>query len=79
MWPCGTKANHICAADGMLDGGFVAKASSIKPRPSLLYLDGQMKGRNVKCMDIKGTMYSFMSPKLTRELGLANAWSAQTH
>jgi hypothetical protein len=63
----------------VLDSGFVAKASSLKPRPILLYLDGQMKGKNVLYMGIKGTTHSFMSPKLTRELGLVNVWSGQAH
>lgn len=33
------KANHVCAVDQILKSGFVAKASSLKPKPSLLYLD----------------------------------------
>jgi len=62
----------------MLDIGFVAKASSLKPRPSLLYLEAQMSGRNVSSVD-KETMHSFMSLKLTRKLGLAGALSGQAH
>jgi hypothetical protein len=54
----------------MLDGGLVAKASSLKPRPSLLYLEIQMNGRNISWVD-KEAMHSFMSLKLTRNLGLA--------
>jgi hypothetical protein len=54
----------------MLDGGLVAKASSLKPRPSLLYLEAPMIGRNVSWVD-KEAMHSFMSLKLTRNLGFA--------
>jgi hypothetical protein len=54
----------------MLDGGLVAKASSFKPRPSLLYLEAQMNGRNVSRVD-KEAMHSFISLMLTRNLGLA--------
>jgi hypothetical protein len=54
----------------MLDGGLVAKASSLKPRPSLLYLEAQMSGRNVSCVD-KETTHSFMSLKLMMKLELA--------
>jgi hypothetical protein len=56
----------------MLDGGLVVKASSLKPRPSLLYLEAQMNGRNVSSVDKEAT-HSFMSLKLTRKLGLAGA------
>ena len=56
----------------MLDGGLVAKASSLKPRPSLLYLEAQMSGRNVSWVD-KEAMHSFMRLNLTRKLGLAGA------
>jgi hypothetical protein len=56
----------------MLDGGLVAKASSLKPRPSLLYLEAQMNGRNVSRVD-KDATHSFMSLNLTRKLGLAGA------
>jgi hypothetical protein len=31
----------------MLDGGFVAKASSLQSIPSLLCLEAQMNGRNI--------------------------------
>ena len=59
----------------MLEGGFVAKASSLKPsslkpRPSLLYLEAQIKRKNVSCLVDTGATHSFMSPKLARELGL---------
>ena len=55
----------------MLDDGVVAKPSSLKPRPSLLYLDAKkMNGRNVSWVD-KEAMHSFISLKLTRNLGLA--------
>ena len=56
----------------MLDGGLVAKASSLTPRPSLLYLEAQVSGRNVSLVDKEAT-HSFMSLKLTRKLGLAGA------
>ena len=54
----------------MLEGDFVAKASSLKPRPSFLYLKAQINGKNVSCLiDIRVT-HSFMSPKLARILDL---------
>ena len=65
-----SKASHVCAVDRMLEGGFVAKASSLKPRPSLLYLEAQINGKNVSCLVDTGATHSFMSPKLARELGL---------
>ena len=65
-----TKSSHVCVADQMLEGGFVAKASSLKPRPSLLYLEAQINGKNVSCLVDTRAMHSFMSPKLARELGL---------
>ena len=64
------KTNHVCAADQMLEGGYVAKASSLKPRPSLLYLEAQINGKNVSCLVDTWTTHSFMSPKLAKELGL---------
>ena len=70
-----TKASHVCVADRMLEGGFVAKASSLKPRPSLLYLEAQINGKNVSCLVDTGATHSFMSPKLARELGLPT-WRA---
>ena len=65
-----TKTSHVCAADRMLEGGFEAKASSLKPRPSLLYLEAQINGKNVSCLVDIGATHSFMSPKLARDLGL---------
>jgi hypothetical protein len=56
----------------MLDIGFVAKATSLAPRPNLLYLEAQMSGRNVSSVDKEAT-HSFMSLKLTRKLGFADA------
>jgi hypothetical protein len=50
----------------------VAKANSIAPRPSLLYLEAQMSSRNVSSVDKEAT-HSFMRLKLTRKLGLAGA------
>ena len=35
-WLYGTKAYHVVGMDRMLDGGFVAKVSSRKPRPNQL-------------------------------------------
>ena len=64
------KENRGCAADQMLEGGFVAKASSLKPRPSLLYLEAKIAGRNVSCLVGTGATRYFMSPKLAKELGL---------
>ena len=54
----------------MLDGGLVAKTSSLKPKLSLLYLEAQMSGRNVSWV-VKEAMHSFMRLNLTRKLGLA--------
>jgi hypothetical protein len=56
----------------MLDIGFVAKASSLAPRPSLLYLEAQMSGRNVSWVD-KEAMHFLMSLKLITKLKLASA------
>src|ERR1700737_3715987 len=44
-----TKPSQV-AEDRMLDDGFVAKASSLKPRPSLLNLEAQINGRYVSCV-----------------------------
>jgi hypothetical protein len=54
----------------MLDVGFVAKASSLRPKPSLLYLEAQISGRNVSWV-YKNATHSFMSLKLIRKLELA--------
>jgi hypothetical protein len=62
----------------MLDVGFVAKAGSLRPRPSLLYLEAQMSGRKVSWVDKEAT-HSFMSLKLITKLELAGAWSGQAH
>jgi hypothetical protein len=71
--PWDTKTNHVVAVNGMLDVGFVAKASSLTPRPSFfLYLEARMSGTNVSSVDKEAT-HSFMSLKLTRKLGLAGA------
>ena len=68
-WHSGTKTNHIVADhDQMLDAGFVAKASSLKPMPIMARIDG----RNVSWVE-KEARHSFMSPKLTKELGFADA------
>ena len=67
-----TKPKHIVAVDRMLDGGFVAKASSLEPRPSHLYLEAQMNGRYVSWGD-KEAIDSLISLRLTRGLGLADA------
>jgi hypothetical protein len=55
------------AVNRMLDVGFVAKANSLTPRPSLLYLEAQMSGRNVSWVDKEAT-HSFMSLKLITKL-----------
>jgi hypothetical protein len=60
----------------MLDGGLVAKASSLKPRPSLLNLEAQMNGRNVSRVD-KEAIHSFISLMLTRNFGTCR--HGQTH
>jgi hypothetical protein len=56
----------------MLDVGFLAKASSLTPRPSLLYLEAQMSGRNVSWIDKEATHF-FMSLKLMMKLEFAGA------
>ena len=56
----------------MSDVGFIAKASSLTPRPSLFYHEAQMNGRNVSWVD-KEAMHSVMRLKLTNKLGLAGA------
>lgn len=65
-----TTASLACVEDRMLEGGFVAKASSLKPRPGLLFLEAQVKDKDVSCLVDTGATHSFMSPKLARELGL---------
>ena len=65
-----TKASHICVDDRMLEGGFVAKASNLKPKPSLLYLEARINGKNVSRLVDIGAMHSFMNPKLAKQLGL---------
>jgi hypothetical protein len=47
----------------------VAKASSLKPRPSLLYLEAQMSGRNVSWVDKEAT-HCFMILSSQRSWGL---------
>jgi hypothetical protein len=54
----------------MLDVGLVANASSLTPKPSLLYLEVQISGRNVYRVDKEAT-HSFMSLKIIKKLGLA--------
>ena len=55
-----TKTNHVCIADRILESGFVATASTLKARPSLLCLEAQMNGRIVPTVD-KSTTHFFMS------------------
>ena len=50
----------------------VAKASSFKPTPKILYIEAQMNWRHVSWADKKARQ-SFMSPKLTRELELTDS------
>ena len=45
-----TMANYVVVVNRMLDGGFVAKASNLKPKPSILYLEAQINAKNVSCM-----------------------------
>jgi hypothetical protein len=65
--PWGAKTNHVVVVNWMLDVGFVAKASSLTPMPSLLYLEAQISTRNISWVD-KEAMHSFVSLKLTRNL-----------
>ena len=46
----GIKANYVVAVDYILQGGFVANPSSLKPRPNLLYLKAQIIERNISCL-----------------------------
>lgn len=62
--------NHVCTADQILEGGFLTKVSSLKPKPSFLYLEAQIDGKHVSCLVDTGATHSFMSPKLTKELDL---------
>lgn len=63
----------------------MAKASSLKPRSSLLFLEVQINGKQVSCLVDTRATYSFMSPKLAKELGLVtnevrkpiNVWFAK--
>ena len=57
--------------DRMLDGGFVATASSLKPRPSLFYLEAQMNEKYLSWVEKEATD-AFMNPKLIRGLRLAD-------
>ena len=47
----------------------MAKTNSLKPMPSLLYIMARIDGRKASWVD-KEARHSFMSPKLTRDLGL---------
>ena len=51
----------------ILDVGFVAKASSFTPRPSVLYLEAQMSATNVSWVDKEVT--HFHEPKVHKEVG----------
>jgi hypothetical protein len=64
------KINRGYTADQMLEGGFVAKANNLKPRPNLLFLETKINGQNVLCLVDTGATHFFMSPKLAKELGL---------
>ena len=48
----------------------MAKASGLKPKPSLLYLEAQINGRDLSCLVDIGTTHSFVSPNLAKELDL---------
>ena len=63
------KTKHGCAAEQILEGGFVAKANNLKPKPRFLYLEAEINGRNVSCLVGTRTMHSFISLKLVEELG----------
>ena len=62
------KTNHVCAADRMLEGGFIAKASNLELRSSFLYLEVQSNRKMVSSLVDTGATHSFMSPKLAKEL-----------
>lgn len=64
------KTNRVCATNQVLEGGFVAKASSLKSRPNHLYINAKINGQNVSCLVDTMAMHYFMSPKLAKELGL---------
>ena len=54
----------------MKDEGFVAKANSLRPRPSLLYLKVQVNEKNASCLiDMRAT-HSFISTRLAKEMHL---------
>ena len=55
------KANYGCAV------------SSLKPRPSLPYLEAKINRRNVSYLVYIGATHYFMIPKLAKRVGLANA------
>jgi hypothetical protein len=58
----------------MLNGGFVAKANILNPMPSFLYVEAHiMKDMFYLWLTRDNTF--FICPKLTMELGLADAWS----
>ena len=65
-----TKACHVCPIDQMLEGDIVAKASSPKPMPNLLYFEAQINRKNVSSLVDTRATHSFMSLKLAKELGL---------
>ena len=65
-----SKENHVCDTDQMLEGGFVPKASSLRPRPSLLYLEAQINRRNVSYLVDTRATHFFVSPKLSKVLSL---------
>ena len=54
----------------MLEGGFLAKVNGFKPRPSLLYLEAKISGRDLSCLIDIGAMQSFMNSKLAKKLDL---------
>ena len=64
------KANHVCTANQMLEGGFVAKTSILKPKPSLLYLGVHINQGIVSYLVETSARHSFMSSKFAKELGL---------
>ena len=61
--------NKSCSCRGPnVDGGFVAMANNLKPKPNLLYIMACINGRDVSWIKKEAT-HSFISLKLVRKLG----------
>ena len=63
------KANHVCGADQLLEGGFMAKFGSLRPKLSLLYLKAKINKKNLSSL---GNAL-LRDPKARKKIGLANA------